>query len=641
MRVAETVLNIIGKRGQRGLPLERVYRLLFQPGLYLRAYAKLYANQGAMTQGATSETVDGMSRAKIGAIIEALRQERYRWTPVRRTYIPKKNGKLRPLGLPSWSDKLLQEVIRSILEAYYEPQFSARSHGFRPNRGCHTALREIVDRGAGTKWFIEGDICACFDKIDHAIVLEILREKIHDNRFLRLLDGLLRAGYLEDWKFHATYSGVPQGGVVSPILSNLVLDRLDRFVERELIPDNTRGRRRKTYPPYVALTVAAARARKRGDREKARALSQTAQRLPSRDPEDPTFRRLWYVRYADDFLLGFIGPKAEAETIKESLARFLRDRLRLELSADKTLITHARDEVARFLGYEVQCLHADDQHDPRGRRGINGRIGLRVPRQVIQAQCAKYLRRGKPTHLPQRLNDDVYSIVRLYQAEYSGVVQYYRLAYNLGKLSRLGWAARMSLVKTLANKLRCRASEVIRRYRTRIETAEGNFSVLQVVVDRGPTKKPLEAHFGGISLAWNLHASIGETPATIWNGRSELLERLLAEECELCGSTTDIEVHHIRKLADLRGGSQWEKIMAARRRKTLVVCRACHDSIHYGHYDGPALRKITGEPDDTETVTSGSQGRLRREVAPDEWSWLSHHDSGECPSRFPTCASAR
>lgn len=609
MRNAETVLNIIRERGQRGLPLERVYRLLFRPDLYLRAYAKLYANKGAMTRGATGETVDGMSTAKIGAIIDAIRHERYRWTPVRRTHIPRKNGKKRPLGIPKWSDKLLQEVIRSILEAYYEPQFSQCSHGFRPKRGCHTALQEIVNRGPGTKWFIEGDICACFDKIDHSIVLQIMREKIHDNRFLRLIEGLLHAGYLEDWKFHATYSGVPQGGVISPILANLVLDRLDKFIENELIPGNTRGQRRKTYRPYVALTVAASRARKRGDREKARELSQTAQRLPSRDPEDQSFRRLWYVRYADDFLLGFIGPKTEAESIKMELSRFLRETLRLELSPDKTLITHARDDFARFLGYEVHCLHANNRHDRRGQRSINGRIGLRVPYRVIQAQCAKYMRRGKPIHLPQRLNDDVYSIVRLYQAEYSGVVQYYRLAYNLGTLSRLGWVAQRSLVKTLANKLRCRAGKVIRRYRTRIETADGSFKVLQVVVNRGPGKKPLKAHFGGISLAWNLYASIYDTPTKIWSGRSELLERLLANKCELCGSTTDIEVHHIRKLADLRGRSHWEKIMTARRRKTLVVCRTCHDDIHHGRYNGTALRNITGEPDDTETVTSGSEGR--------------------------------
>ncbi len=609
MRTAESVLNIIRERGQRGLPLERVYRLLFQRDLYLRAYSRLYANDGAMTRGVTEETVDGMSLAKIDKIIDAVRQERYRWKPARRTYIPKKSGKLRPLGMPGWSDKLLQEVIRSILEAYYEPQFSDRSHGFRPGRGCHTALREVSDRGTGTKWFIEGDICSCFDKIDHSIVLKTLGERIHDNRFLRLVGNLLEAGYLEDWQFHATYSGVPQGGVVSPILSNLVLDKLDKYVETGLIPAYTRGSRRKTNPPYVALTVAASRARKRGDREEARRLSKEAQHLPSRDPGDPSFRRLWYVRYADDFLLGFIGPKVEAEEIKRQIARFLREELRLELSEDKTLVTHARDEVAKFLGYELHILHADDQHDSKGRRSINGRVGLRVPNRVLKAQCAKFMRSGKPIHLPERLNDDAYSIVSLYQAEYSGIVQYYRLAYNLRILSRLKWTAEVSLVKTLANKFRCSASEIYRRFQTSLTTAEGTYKVLEVRVDRGPKKKPLAAHFGGISLIWNPWAAIGETPTTVWSGRSELIERLLAQKCELCGATDGIEVHHIRKLADLKGATGWAKVMTARRRKTLVVCATCHQHIHSGRYDGPALGKVTGEPGDTETVTPGSEGR--------------------------------
>ena len=163
MRKAETIFSIIRERGQRGLLVNNVYRLLYQKELYLHAYGKLYRNQGAMTEGAISETVDAMSLEKIDTIINALRYEKYRWTPVRRVYITKKNGKSRPLGLPTWSDKLLQEVIRSILEAYYEPQFSQSSHGFRPKRGCHTALREVMQKGKGTKWFIEGDITACFD----------------------------------------------------------------------------------------------------------------------------------------------------------------------------------------------------------------------------------------------------------------------------------------------------------------------------------------------------------------------------------------------------------------------------------------------------------------------------------------------
>jgi group II intron reverse transcriptase/maturase len=296
MRNAETILGIIRQRGQHKLSVTDASRLLLQRDLSLRAYGKLYRNDGAMPPGATSETVDGMSLEKIDTIINALRQERYRWTPVRRTYIPKKNGKRRPLGLPSWSDKLLQEVIRSLLEAYYELQFSEHSHGFRPGRGCHSALREITQQGQATKWFIEGDRCACFDSIDHAVFLSILTTHFPDNRFLRLLGGLLKAGYLEEWTFHTTYSGVPQGGVVSPILSHIVLDRLDKYVEAHLIPASTRGQRRQTSPPYVRLTMQAPQARKPGQRTGVPRLRQQAQRRPSRAPNDPHCRRLWSVR---------------------------------------------------------------------------------------------------------------------------------------------------------------------------------------------------------------------------------------------------------------------------------------------------------------------------------------------------------
>ena len=254
MRDAATVLEIIRERGRRGLPLERVYRCLFNPDLYLLAYGKIYRNAGAMTPGTTGETVDGMNLGKIETIIGALRQERYRWTPVRRTYIEKKGtAKKRPLGLPTWSDKMLQEVIRLILEAYYEPQFSDRSHGFRPGRGCHTALQEIYHQWHGTVWFIEGDITDCFGSLDHSITRSILAEKIRDGRFLRLIDGLLQAGYLEDWRYHATLSGCPQGGVVSPVLSNIYLDRLDKFIEQTLLPAHNRGARRTPYRPYMRL----------------------------------------------------------------------------------------------------------------------------------------------------------------------------------------------------------------------------------------------------------------------------------------------------------------------------------------------------------------------------------------------------
>ena len=252
-------------------------------------------------------------------------------------------------------------MVRLLLEAYYEPQFSDYSHGFRPGRGCHTALREIAETWTGTTWFIEGDISDCFGSLDHEIMVRILAEKIHDNRFLRLIRNMLKAGYMEDWRWNATLSGCPQGGVVSPVLSNNYLHKLDEYVETVLIPQHTRGSRRRDNPDYDSASKALARARGRGDRAQARELCQQRRSLPRRDPHDPGYRRLRYSRYADDHILGFTGPKTEAEAIKDQLAEFLRDELGLELNQDKTLITHARTRAARYLGYEITIQHGDSK----------------------------------------------------------------------------------------------------------------------------------------------------------------------------------------------------------------------------------------------------------------------------------------
>src|ERR1700751_2562493 len=254
MQEAAVVLGVLRERGRKGLPLTQLYRQMFNTNLYLLAYGNIYSNQGAMTPGASEETADGMTEDKIDQITEQMRYERYRFSPARRIYIPKKNGKLRPLGLPTWSDKLVGEVVRLLLEAYYEPQFSDRSHGFRPGHGCHTALREIASTWTGTTWFIEGDISDCFGKLDHEIMVSILAEKIHDNRFLRLIRNMLKAGYLEDWKWNATLSGAPQGGVVSPVLLNIYLHKLDSYVETVLIPQYTQGAARRRNPGYARVT---------------------------------------------------------------------------------------------------------------------------------------------------------------------------------------------------------------------------------------------------------------------------------------------------------------------------------------------------------------------------------------------------
>ena len=586
MQNAETVLDVLRERGRRCLPCSELYRQLFNPQLYLLAYGRIYSNHGAMTAGVTQETVDGMSLGKIDRIIDAMRHERYRFSPARRVYIPKNNGKLRPLGLPTWSDKLVGEVVRLLLEAYYEPQFSDRSHGFRPGRGCHTALREVANTWTGTSWFIEGDISDCFGSLDHQVMITTLAENIHDNRFLRLVRNMLTAGYLEDWVYNATLSGAPQGGVASPILSNIYLHRLDTFVETVLIPEYTRGKRRARNPAYLEVAAALARARRRGDRTESRMLRTQMQSMPSQDPDDPGYRRLRYVRYADDHLLGFTGPKAEAEEIKQRLAAFLRDDLALELSAEKTLITHARTGTARFLGYEITVGH-DDRQFTRGKRAVNGSIKLRVPRTVVNAKSARYLMRGKPARRPRVINHDDYDIVRIFGAEYRGIVQYYLLAGNVRELHRLRWVMLTSMLKTLASKHRSTVTKIAAKHKAKIETPHGPRTCFEASVRRGAHRKPLVARFGGIPLRRQKTAIIDDRlPERITYPRTELVTRLQAARCELCKQTGVVEAHHVRRLADLAkpGKPQpvWDQLMAKRRRKTLIVCVDCHATIHHG-----------------------------------------------------------
>jgi group II intron reverse transcriptase/maturase len=588
MRNAETILGIIHERGKQGLPLQDLYRQLFNPDLYLLAYGRLYSNHGAMTQGTTAETVDGMCLTKIERIIEALRFERYRWTPVRRIYIQKPNSeKMRPLGLPCWSDKLLQEVIRLLLEAYYEPQFHSCSHGFRPNRGCHTALDEIYHTWVGTKRFVEGDIAQCFDTLDHEVLLTILGEKIEDNRFLRLIGGLLQAGYLEEWRYHRTLSGSPQGAVLSPLLSNIYLDKLDRYVEEVLLPAYNRGSRRKTNLRYSRIREGVKVLEKQGQRKQARKLRRQMQQLPSLHPNDPDYRRLRYIRYADDWLLGFSGPREEAEAIKQQLGEYLREHLKLTLSQTKTVITHARSEAAHFLGYEIAVLYCNHKLDRRGHRSINGQIGLQVPVEVVKNKCQRYQRGGKAIHRAELVHDTPYSIVAQFQQEYRGLVEYYQKAYNLHRFNRLKWIMEQSLVRTLAHKLRVSASQIYDRYEVTLQTEYGPRVGLQVKVERGDDKKPLVATWGGICLRRQHKAVLNDQPVRIWGARTELEKRLLAQTCELCGSEENIQVHHIRALKDLhrKGRAEkpaWVKVMAARQRKTLVVCHACHTAIHAG-----------------------------------------------------------
>lgn len=423
-------------------------------------------------------------------------------------------------------------------------------------------------------------------------MLAILAEKIHDGRFLRLISNMLKAGYLEDWRWHATFSGAPQGGIASPVLSNIYLDRLDQFIEQRLLPEYNLGRRRRPNPAYQAIEHAIARARRHKDKAEARRLVLRRRQLPSQDPADPGYRRLRYIRYADDWLLGFAGPRREAEDIKSKIAAFLREELKLELSQSKTLITHATSQAARFLGYQIRAQHSDVKITRR-RRAVNGAIGLFVPRDVIRQRCALYMSKGKPAQRGALLHDDDFTIVAKYQAEYAGLVQYYLLAQDVFRLGRLHWVMETSLLKTLAGKHRSTVRAMARKYKATIATPAGPRKCLQVAIERDRGRKPLVARFGGIPLRRVRTAVLtDQRPVMASAKRNELIHRLLAGRCELCEGTEGLEVHHVRKLADLnkpgrREKPSWMHLMAKRRRKTLVICRRCHEDIHAGRATKP------------------------------------------------------
>ena len=600
MLKATTILSIIQKRGSEQKPLEQAYRQLYNRELYEMAYARIYRNRGATTPGSNQVTLDGMSTQRITNIIERLKSERYRWQPVRRTYIQKKNGKRRALGIPNGDDKLVQEVMRLILEAYYEPQFSTNSHGFRPNRGCHSALQEMTRTHKGTKWFIEADIKGCFDNIPHEKLLTILSKRIKDGRFLNLIKRLLQAGYLEEWQWHNSHSGTPQGGIVSPVLANIYLNELDSWMAEKLLPDYNRGTEQASKnPEYMKHARRKSTLHKQGNHEAAKAEQKIMQSMPSRR-DTPCYRRLRYIRYADDFLLSHIGTKDEAEMIKVSITQFLRKELGLELSTEKTLVTHARTSAARFLGYDLKIMGSDSKKTTYHRldrqvtaRSATGQMWMGIPKEKLKQLRSKYTKRGKAHHRPELLMNSDYHIIELYQSEWRGYVQYYIMAHNLRKLKTVYWVMACSMLKTLAAKHQSTVRQMHQRYKTILPTAYGPRKGYQVSISR-ENKKPLVAQFGGIPLVRNgkpahIGDNIYQQLAHTWVGHSELLQRMHSDQCELCGQIGDVQVHHVRHLSDLNQPGRkpkplWMRKMAVIRRKTLVVCPPCHQAIHHGQH---------------------------------------------------------
>lgn len=571
----------------------RLYRYLLRPDIYYVAYQHLYSNKGAGTKGVTDDTADGFSEIYIENIIEALKNEMYQPKPVRRTYIKKSNGKMRPLGLPVFTDKLIQEAIRMILEAIYEPIFSDYSHGFRPARSCHTALAQIKKEFTGARWFIEGDIKGCFDNINHAVLVEIIDQKIKDARFLKLIRSFLKAGYMEDWKYHETYSGCPQGGIISPILANIYLNELDRHVMKikKEFDVATKARYTPEYTKLVGLRQRLHNKIKNSngiEREKLieEYKSATAQmlKLPAKQCDD---KKIKYVRYADDFLIAVNGNRQDCEKIKQELTEFISTTLKMELSQEKTLITHS-NTPARFLGYDVR-VRRDQQIKPKGKfktRSMNNKVELSIP---FKDKIEKFLfsngivkqrsDNGKlePIHRPQLLNRTDLEIVTIYNAELRGICNYYGLASNFNKLIYFNYLMEYSCLKTLAGKHRSKVSKIRAMYKD----GTGKWAI------------PYETKTGIKKMYFANYADckgkkftdiVPQTAKNYSHDVTTLESRLKAKICEVCGCTESdrYEIHHVNKVKNLKGKSEWEKIMIAKRRKTIVVCHKCHMAIHHG-----------------------------------------------------------
>lgn len=599
MRSPERVLNSLNEHSKdSSYKFERLYRILFNEELFYVAYQKIASNGGSTTKGSDGRSIDEMSLARIETLIASLKDESYQPHPSRRVHIPKKNGKTRPLGIPAFEDKLVQEVVRMILEAIYEGHFETTSHGFRPKRSCHTALLHIQKTFSGAKWFIEGDIKGFFDNIDHDVLVGILRERISDDRFIRLIRKFLKAGYVEDWTFHNTYSGMPQGGIVSPILANIYLDKLDKYV-KEYIRHFDMGTKRRPGKESNDLanerkrTVRKLKKVKDGTEKAAlvarlKAIEQERAAFPSGDEMDGSYRRLKYIRYADDFILGVIGSKEDALRIKEDIKSFLSESLALELSEEKTLITHT-GKSAKFLGYEITVTRNNHQRrDVQGRlrRTYGKRARLNVSMATLRDKLLEYgameikLRNGKEIWKPKCrsgliFNDDL-EILDRYNRETVGFCNYYLIANNCVVLHNFRYIMEYSMYKTFAGKYRSTVRKINKKYRlNKLFTVK--YEQKGVIKSRTFYKTSFKRR----TTAFNGSCDI--EPYSIADvSRTNLTDRLKAEKCELCGAPGKLIMHHVRNLKDLKGKESWKRLMSARKRKTIALCPSCHRLRHLG-----------------------------------------------------------
>ena len=590
-------LSRLGKR------INGLHRLLRSPYLFERAYERVSRNKGARTPGVDGKTFDGMSPEELADIALRVAEGTYRFRPVRRVYIPKGNGKTRPLGIPTVEDRLVQEAVRIILEAIYEPVFLDESHGFRPRRSCHSALELIKRTWTGCKWLIEVDVRGYFDNIDHDVLLELLRKRIEDDKFLAVIGGMLKAGYMEGWVYGHTYSGTPQGGVVSPLLANIYLHELDQFMQTMRVSFD-QGRKRRPFAPYAVLQRRVLRLRREIDRLRAegadqaeidatlaeiKAINKERRRMPSVDPMDPNFKRLRYCRYADDFLIGVIGSKREASEIMASVERYLTETLKLAVAPEKSGV-HAASKGVIFLGYRISTFTStcagrkSDRTGPDGRtwrvvrRPTTGNVSLRVPRERVTMFCRRHgygdLARQNGRRRVQFAHTSDRNIVLAYNSEFRGFANYYALADDVkSALGLLELVVFRSLVKTLAMRHRTTTAKI----RARLSKGT-DYEVSSVI--RGEVRSLKLWRLKHLTRTFWTSPTVDDVTKGAWwvKGPNDLIDRLDARECDVCGDTSGPFAMHHRQGDRRRNKPLTNRNLLAARRGTLVLCSACRGS---------------------------------------------------------------
>jgi len=591
-----------------------LYRLMYRPDLYVLAYERIKSKPGNMTPGTDGETLDGFSLDAIQEIIQDMRTERFHFTPVRTTFIPKANGKLRKLGIPSIRDKIVQEAMRLIVEAIYDspagPYFQATSHGFRPHHSCHTALREFRTKWSAVNWLIEGDIKACFDELDHHILVTTLRKKIRDERFLNLIWKLLKAGYMDlHGRRKDSLIGSPQGGILSPVLANAYLHELDEFVAG-LRTTLERGRRKHRNPTYQRLSAQKSRMVKCGDTKtkEFQQVSQLMRTMPTMQVDDPGFIRIKYLRYADDWIVGIWGSHALAEQVKQEIKTFLHDHLHLTLSEDKTHITHAWTEEALFLGTNLRvgggaeaklALQTNRWGKTFKRRSTGWETVMTAPLPALLKRlsdrgfCTKD---GTPTPKAGWAYLDVDQLVLLYSSINRGVQNYYRFTDNWARLQRLQYILHFSLAMTLGRKFKISTSKVFKRF---------GKTLTYVLKDKDGHEKRTVSFY--LNHEWTKHREAFHRAhhPDLDLIRTEVSMRSrskLAQPCCICGDTRDRvpivmhHVRHIRKLSGKRQATGFNRILRMINRKQIPVCTTCHAKIHHGQYDNLKLSDMAYVP---------------------------------------------